>query len=134
MLSGDAPETVAAIAADAGIAAASAVDGSKVADDPDALERPCDARRRRISPEGKRAVVQALRDRGRYVAMVGDGVNDVPALKESRLAIAPGDGHRRWPRAWPTSCCARRLQRGAEHGRRGQADTAQPPAGGEART
>lgn len=46
----------------------------------------------RISPEGKRAVVQALASAGRYVAMVGDGVNDVPALKQARLAIAQGSG------------------------------------------
>jgi cation-transporting ATPase E len=46
----------------------------------------------RISPEGKRAVVDALSAAGRYVAMVGDGVNDVPALKEARLAIAQGSG------------------------------------------
>jgi cation-transporting P-type ATPase E len=46
----------------------------------------------RISPEGKQAIVQALHDEGRYVAMIGDGVNDVPALKTSRLAIAQGSG------------------------------------------
>jgi magnesium-transporting ATPase (P-type) len=46
----------------------------------------------RIAPEGKRAVVGALTEAGRYVAMVGDGVNDVPALKEARLAIAQGSG------------------------------------------
>jgi magnesium-transporting ATPase (P-type) len=46
----------------------------------------------RISPEGKRAVVEALGAAGRYVAMIGDGVNDVPALKAARLAIAQGSG------------------------------------------
>jgi cation-transporting P-type ATPase E len=94
VLSGDAPETVAAIAADAGIALAGpAVDGSAADHDPEALAA---ATRTtvvgRISPGGKRAVVAALRDQGRYVAMLGDGVNDVPALKEARLAIAQGSG------------------------------------------
>ncbi len=46
----------------------------------------------RITPEGKRRFVEALRDAGRYVAMIGDGVNDVPALKAARLAIAQGTG------------------------------------------
>jgi len=46
----------------------------------------------RVSPEDKRRFVQALVDAGRYVAMIGDGVNDVPALKASRLAIAQGAG------------------------------------------
>ena len=46
----------------------------------------------RISPEGKQRVVEALTEAGHYVAMVGDGVNDVPALKKARLAIAQGTG------------------------------------------
>jgi magnesium-transporting ATPase (P-type) len=46
----------------------------------------------RIAPEHKRRVVEALVGSGRYVAMVGDGVNDVPALKAARLAIAQGTG------------------------------------------
>ena len=46
----------------------------------------------RISPEGKRRVVESLRRSGRYVAMIGDGVNDVPALKASRLSVAQGSG------------------------------------------
>jgi magnesium-transporting ATPase (P-type) len=46
----------------------------------------------RIVPEQKRRVVEALRAAGHYVAMVGDGVNDVPALKAAQLAIAQGSG------------------------------------------
>jgi cation-transporting P-type ATPase E len=94
VLSGDAPETVAAIASDAGIALLGPpVDASAAADDPEALAAATRATVvGRISPEGKRAVVAALRDQGRYVAMLGDGVNDVPALKEARLAIAQGSG------------------------------------------
>src|SRR5262249_12632583 len=46
----------------------------------------------RITPEQKRDLIASLARRGRYVAMVGDGVNDVLALKEARLAIAMGNG------------------------------------------
>jgi cation-transporting ATPase E len=89
VLSGDSPETVAAIAREAGIPLnGRALDGSRL-DPAEALVAPVIGR---ITPEGKRAVVEALRAHGRYVAMVGDGVNDVPALKASRLAIAQGTG------------------------------------------
>jgi cation-transporting ATPase E len=94
VLSGDAPQTVAAIARDVGIPVAGVHEGSEIPEDPQARRAfALDATVvGRISPEGKQAIVQALRDEGRYVAMVGDGVNDVPALKSSRLAIAQGSG------------------------------------------
>jgi cation-transporting P-type ATPase E len=94
VLSGDAPQTVAAIARDVGIPVAGVRDGTEIPADPQARRAfALDATIvGRISPEGKQAIVQALRDEGRYVAMVGDGVNDVPALKTSRLAIAQGSG------------------------------------------
>jgi len=95
VLSGDAPATAGAIARDAGVpGAAAALDGEALPSDPAALREAVVAAPAvgRISPEGKRAVVAALGQAGRYVAMVGDGVNDVPALKEARLAIAQGSG------------------------------------------
>ena len=94
VLSGDSPQTVAAIARDVGIPVGAVAEGASIPED-------ADERRQfalsatvvgRISPDGKQRIVQALRDEGRYVAMVGDGVNDVPALKSSRLAIAQGTG------------------------------------------
>jgi len=95
VLSGDAAATVASIAADAGIPLAGPVlDGRELPEDPHELRRVVLGASviGRISPEDKRRVVEALRDAGRYVAMVGDGVNDVPALKAARLAIAQGTG------------------------------------------
>jgi magnesium-transporting ATPase (P-type) len=95
VLSGDRPDTVAAIARDVGISGADhAVDGSELphdaADLRESIERTTVVGR--IAPEDKRRVVEALRDGGHYVAMIGDGVNDVPALKAARLAIAQGSG------------------------------------------
>jgi len=95
VLSGDAPATVGAIARDAGVpGSAPALDGEALPSDPAELGEAVRAAPAvgRISPEGKRAVVDALTSAGRYVAMVGDGVNDVPALKQARLAIVQGSG------------------------------------------
>jgi cation-transporting P-type ATPase E len=95
VLSGDAPATAGAIARDAGVpGSAPALDGEALPSEPDELREAILAAPAvgRISPEGKRAVVDALAAAGRYVAMLGDGVNDVPALKEARLAIAQGSG------------------------------------------
>jgi magnesium-transporting ATPase (P-type) len=97
VLSGDAPRTVGAIARDAGVRGAAdtpALDGGDLpADDADLhaaiLAAPAVGR---ISPEDKARVVRVLADGGAYTAMLGDGVNDVPALKQARLAIAQGSG------------------------------------------
>jgi len=95
VLSGDNPATVGAIARDLGIEASGpALDGRHLPED-DAellaavLAAPAIGR---ISPEGKERVVRVLSEGGEYVGMLGDGVNDVPALKQARLAIAQGSG------------------------------------------
>jgi magnesium-transporting ATPase (P-type) len=95
LISGDARATVTAVAYSVGVPRdAGIVDGPDLPSDAEALAEV--ARRNsifcRIAPEQKRALVEALRDAGRYTAMIGDGVNDVPALKQARLAVGMGSG------------------------------------------
>ena len=95
VISGDGLATVQAVATACGVSGAErGICGEDLPSDPQDLERCVDEAVvfARITPEQKRDLIRALTRRGRYVAMIGDGVNDVPALKEARLAIAMGSG------------------------------------------
>jgi magnesium-transporting ATPase (P-type) len=95
LISGDAAATVTAVAYAVGVPReAGVVEGPDLPEDPEELAQValdntifC-----RIKPEQKKALVAALVGAGRYVAMIGDGVNDVPALKQARMAVAMGSG------------------------------------------
>ena len=91
IISGDDEKTVAAIARKVGLSGG-AVDASTLADNelPDACERY--AVFGRVTPTRKKALVEALKAKGHHVAMTGDGVNDIPALKAADCSIAMAGG------------------------------------------
>jgi cation-transporting ATPase E len=95
VISGDNPATVATIAAKAGILGAhQAVDARALPDDLETLADVMESTTvfGRVNPDQKCAMVEALQRRGHVVAMTGDGVNDVLALKKADMGIAMGTG------------------------------------------
>lgn len=94
VISGDSPLTVSHAAAAAGVPGAdrmvdlSTIEGEK---DYTALSRHYTIFGR-VSPQDKQGLIEALRKDGHGVAMVGDGVNDIPALKAADCSIAMAGG------------------------------------------
>ena len=96
VISGDNPQTVAALAKQAGLPGdLQAVSGPELAE-----MSPAEFKQTaitatvfgRITPQQKEALVEALREDGEYVAMMGDGVNDVLSLKKANMGIAMESG------------------------------------------
>ena len=94
VISGDNPVTVSKVASQAGIANAdNYIDASQ-------LKTPDDIKQAvlkytvfgRVTPDQKRQFVRALKEAGKTVAMTGDGVNDVLALKDADCSIAMASG------------------------------------------
>jgi cation-transporting P-type ATPase E len=98
VISGDNPETVASLARQAGLSVdgdLQVVSGLELAKmSPAEFDQAAKNATvfGRITPEQKAALVKSLRSQQRYVAMIGDGVNDVLSLKQANLGIAMESG------------------------------------------
>lgn len=96
IISGDNPRTVAALARQAGFPAGAKLisghDLASLAPDEFAAAAQKGDIFGRIVPQQKEQLVQALKDAGHYVGMIGDGVNDVLSLKRANLGIAMQSG------------------------------------------
>ncbi|MFB7593575.1 HAD-IC family P-type ATPase [Streptomyces sp. NPDC056160] len=93
VVSGDNAVSVGAVAAKVGLTG-SAVDARRLPAERDDLARELDGATvfGRVTPQQKRDMVAALQSRGHTVAMTGDGVNDVLALKDADIGVSMGSG------------------------------------------
>ncbi len=96
VISGDNPQTVAALARQAGFAGdLQAISGPELAAmSPSQFAQTAEDATvfGRITPQQKEQLVDALKSKGEYVAMMGDGVNDVLSLKKANIGIAMESG------------------------------------------
>ena len=93
VISGDNPETVSKIAERVGISEAERYINLNGMTDEEIRESIFEYTVfGRVTPSQKRVIVQALKERGKTVAMTGDGVNDILALKEADCSIAMASG------------------------------------------
>jgi cation-transporting ATPase E len=93
VISGDNAASVGAVASKLGIHGET-LDARELPTDPDELTETLEKYTTfgRVRPDQKRAMVRALQCRGSTVAMTGDGVNDVLALKDADIGVAMGTG------------------------------------------
>ncbi|MDO4312071.1 MAG: cation-translocating P-type ATPase [Eubacteriales bacterium] len=94
VISGDNPMTVSEVAAQAGIVGAEKYVDASTLSTPEQIAKAVEKYTvfGRVTPNQKRQFVQALQDAGNTVAMTGDGVNDVLALKDADCSIAMASG------------------------------------------
>jgi cation-transporting ATPase E len=93
VISGDNAVSVGAVAGTLGLHGET-LDARRLPDEPEELASTLDEYTTfgRVRPDQKRAMVHALQSRGHTVAMTGDGVNDVLALKDADIGVAMGSG------------------------------------------